>query len=132
MKEEVGNIERQHITQKNSHTREPSLPCGCRLRLRCSTSPCHHTTALKVETCSGRKCEESKADEYAHICLMIDSDSEEEIEVNHFEIPDEGSDYIDELYFEYKFALKRISRLKKEIANLRQYDLSEMKRLSVC
>lgn len=60
---------------------------------------------------------------------MADSDLEEEIEGNHSKIPDEVSNYINELCLEYKSAHKKISELKKENAKLRQLDISKNEKI---
>jgi len=50
--------------------------------------------ALKAETSSDTKCEESDED-YANISLMAKSNLEEEIKVSNFDIPFEVSNYIE-------------------------------------
>ena len=52
-----------------------------------------------------------------------------EIEVKHPEMSIEVSNYIDELCFEFKAALKRIFSLKKEISSLRQQNVLQKEKI---
>ena len=60
----------------------------------------------------------------------LDSDPKLEIEVKHSNMPIEVSNYINELCFEFKTALKRISSLKKENSLLRQLDVSQKEKIN--
>ena len=51
--------------------------------------------------------------------LDLDSDDKVKNEVKYSEMPIKASNYIDELCFEFKIALKRISSLKKKNSSLR-------------
>jgi len=51
---------------------------------------------------------------------MANLESKDEIEVNKFNIPKEVSNYIDDLYCDYKATLGKISELKKKNSKLKQ------------
>ena len=90
--------------------------------------------ALKAETLSDIECEESDED-ISNFCPMantdsdFDSDNNIEIEVKHPKMSIEVSNYIDELCFEFKVALKRITSLKEEISSLRQQDILQKEKI---
>jgi len=90
--------------------------------------------ALKAETWSDTKCEESD-ENYANICLMgksesdsnskidTDSDSDSEIEVSNLKIPIKVLKYIDKLCIDLKASLKRIFELKRKNSTLKQREI---------